>query len=236
MQRVLVVDDEPPIQRALATNLRARGYVVDLAADGRQALDLAARRHPALVILDLGLPGIDGIDVVRRLRGWSSVPILILSARGAEPDKVAALDAGADDYVAKPFSMNELMARVRAALRRGIPDDASPTITTDHFSIDLATKQVTAPGGEPIRVTPIEWQIIELLARNAGKPIPARRLLQAIWGPDYEQQTNYIRIHIAHVRRKLEPTPARPRYFVNEPGIGYRFLPDGGEPTATRGA
>jgi two-component system KDP operon response regulator KdpE len=225
MQRVLVVDDEAPIRRALATNLRARGYDVDLATNGPDALDLAARRHPELVILDLGLPGIDGIDVIRGLRGWSNVPILILSARGTEPDKVAALDAGADDYVAKPFGMNELLARVRAALRRSIPDAASPTITTEHFQIDLAAKQVTTPDGELIRLTPIEWHMLELLARNAGKLIPSRQMLQAIWGPGYEHETNYIRVHIANLRRKLEPDPSRPRYVVNEPGMGYRFLP-----------
>jgi DNA-binding response OmpR family regulator len=224
MSRVLVVDDEASIRRALGTNLRARGYEVDLASSGEEALELAARHHPDLVILDLGLPGIDGIDVVRGLRGWSHVPILVLSARGTEPDKVAALDAGADDYVAKPFGMDELLARVRAALRRGVRAEASPVVETDHFLVDLSNKQVTEPDGTPIRLTPTEWHMIELLARNAGKLVGPRQLLQGVWGPSYEGETNSVRVHMAHLRRKLEPEPARPRYILTEPGMGYRFV------------
>jgi two-component system KDP operon response regulator KdpE len=228
MQRILGVDDEAPIRRALETNLKARGYDVDLAATGEAALDLAARHHPDLVILDLGLPGIDGIDVVRGLRGWSDVPIVILSARGTEPDKVAALDAGADDYVAKPFGMDELLARIRAALRRGLPAGTAPVIETEHFQIDFTAKQVRTPDGTPIRLTPTEWHLVELLARNAGKLVSPRQLLEEVWGPGHGDATNYIRVHMAHLRRKLEPVPAQPRYLITEPGMGYRFVPSQG--------
>jgi two-component system, OmpR family, KDP operon response regulator KdpE len=224
-QRVLVVDDEAPIRRALEANLRARGYDVDLASTGEQALDLAARRHPDAVILDLGLPGMDGIDVVRGLRGWSAVPILILSARGAEPDKVAALDEGADDYVAKPFGMDELLARLRAALRRQLPTAEAPVVATRDFKVDLAAKQVVSADGEPIRLTPIEWGLLEVLVRNAGRLIAPRQLLQEVWGPEYGDESNYLRVHMAHLRRKLEPDPPRPRYLITEPGMGYRFVP-----------
>ena len=224
MTRVLVVDDEVPIQRALSANLRARGYEVDLAGTAEQALQLAARHHPDAVILDLGLPGMEGIEVVRGLRGWSNVPIIILSARGTEPDKVQALDAGADDYVAKPFGMDELLARLRAALRRALPADEAPVVTTDHFRVDLQAKQVMSPGGEVIRLTPTEWQLLEVLARNAGKLIAPRHLLQEVWGPGYGQESNYLRVHMAHLRRKLEPNPSRPRYLITEPGMGYRFV------------
>lgn len=227
MTRVLVVDDEASMRRALDANLRARGYEVDLAATGEQALDLAARHHPDVVVLDLGLPGMDGIDVVRGLRGWSNVPIVILSARGAEPDKIEALDAGADDYVAKPFGMGELMARVRAALRRATPADETPVVETEHFRIDLAAKQVTTTEGQAVRLTPTEWQIVEVLARNAGKLVSPRQLLQQVWGPAYGEESNYLRVHMAHVRRKLEPDPGRPRYILTEPGMGYRFVAPG---------
>jgi two-component system, OmpR family, KDP operon response regulator KdpE len=221
--RVLVVDDEAPILRALATNLRARGYAVDAAASGEEALDLAARHRPEAVILDLGLPGMSGIDVVAGLRGWTAVPIIILSARGAEHDKVAALDAGADDYVTKPFGMDELLARLRAALRRGAPAGEQPAIVeTPDFVVDLATKRVRKDGAE-VRLTPIEWGMVEVLVRNAGRLVSQRQLLQDVWGPQYGEETNYLRVHMAHIRRKLEPEPSRPRYFVTEPGMGYRF-------------
>ena len=225
MPSVLVVDDEAPMRRALETNLRARGYDVEVAATGEQALDLAARHHPDVVLLDLGLPGIDGIEVVRGLRGWTNVPIVILSARGTEPDKVAALDAGADDYVAKPFGMNELLARIRAALRRSVPAEATATVETDHFHIDLSAKQVTTPDGTPIRLTPTEWHMVELLARNPGKLVTPRQLLQEVWGPGFDGETNSVRVHMAHIRRKLEPEPSQPRYILTEPGLGYRFTP-----------
>ena len=220
--RVLVVDDEPQIRRALGTNLRARGYEVDLAASGEEALSLAAERHPDVVILDLGLPGIDGIEVVRGLRGWTSVPIVVLSVREDEVDKVAALDAGADDYVTKPFGMNELLARLRAALRRAAPAEEEATVVTDAFTIDLAAKRVSR-GGEEVHLTPTEWHLIEVLVRHQGKLVSQRQLLQEVWGPQYETETNYLRVYLAQVRRKLEPDPSRPRHFITEPGMGYRF-------------
>jgi two-component system, OmpR family, KDP operon response regulator KdpE len=220
--RVLVVDDEPPILRTLATNLRARGYTVDMAADGEEALALAARHRPDAVILDLGLPGISGIEVIEGLRGWTATPILILSARGAEHDKVAALDAGADDYVTKPFGMDELLARLRAALRRNAPAAELAVVETSDFTVDLATKRVRRGDGE-VRLTPIEWGMVEVLVRNAGRLVSQRQLLQDVWGPQYGEETNYLRVHMAHIRRKLEPEPSRPRYFLTEPGMGYRF-------------
>jgi two-component system, OmpR family, KDP operon response regulator KdpE len=222
MTRVLVVDDEQQIARALAVNLRARGYDVDVAATGEVALDLAARLHPDAVILDLGLPGIDGTEVVRGLRGWSGVPILVLTVRDAESDKVAALDAGADDYVTKPFGMDELLARLRAALRRATPAEEEATIETGHFTVDLAAKRVTV-GDEEIRLTPTEWHIVEVLVRNRGKLVTQRQLLKEVWGPKYEDETNYLRVYMAQLRRKLEPESSQPRYFITEPGMGYRF-------------
>jgi two-component system KDP operon response regulator KdpE len=221
--RVLVVDDEPAIRRALDVNLRARGYDVDLAPSGERALELAASRHPDVVILDLGLPGVDGVDVIAGLRGWTSVPIIVLSVRETEQDKVAALDAGADDYVTKPFGMAELLARLRAAVRRTGPDaDEEPVVETGDLRVDLAAKQVTV-AGQQVRLTPIEWQIVELLVRNEGRLVSQRQVLVEVWGPRYASETGYLRVHLAHIRRKLEPDPARPRYFRTEPGMGYRF-------------
>ena len=220
--RVLVVDDEAPILRALTANLRARGYQPVAAANGEDALVLAAKHHPAAVVLDLGLPGMSGIEVIRGLRGWSTVPIIILSARGAERDKVAALDAGADDYVSKPFGMDELFARLRAALRRVAPSEEAAIIATPDFTVDLAAKTVRRDGAE-IRLTPTEWGIVELLVRNCDKLVTQRQLLQDVWGPQYGDETNYLRVHLAHIRRKLEPEQGRPRYFITEPGMGYRF-------------
>ena len=222
MTRVLAVDDEPPMLRALSANLRARGYDVDLAPTGEAALDLAARHHPDIVILDLGLPGISGLEVIRGLRGWTEVPILILSAREAEEDKIAALDAGADDYVTKPFGMGELLARLRAALRRATPGDQEPIVETADFTVDLGAKKVLTPAGEA-KLTPTEWHLVEVLVRNAGKLITSRQLLREVWGPTYGEETNYLRVHFAHIRRKLEPDPSKPRYFITEPGMGYRF-------------
>jgi two-component system KDP operon response regulator KdpE len=221
---VLVVDDEAPIQRALSANLKVRDYDVLLASTGEQALQLAARYHPDLVILDLGLPGIDGIEVVRGLRGWTSVPIIILSARGSEQDKVIALDAGADDYVSKPFGMAELLARLGAALRRSAPATEAPVIATEDFGIDLAARRVTGRDGEAIRLTPTEWGLLEVLVRNAGRLVTHRHLLREVWGPAYGEESNYLRVHMANLRRKLEPNPAQPRYLVTEPGMGYRFM------------
>jgi two-component system, OmpR family, KDP operon response regulator KdpE len=227
--RVLVVDDEPQILRGLRTNLQARGYMVDSAADGESALEIAARHRPDVVILDLGLPGIDGIEVIRGLRAWGTMPILVLSAREQEPDKIAALDAGADDYVTKPFGMGELLARLRAAERRGAPalEDEVAVVTTNAFAVDLTAKKVTGPDGAPIHLTPTEWQLVELLVRHAGKLVSQRFLLQEVWGPRYEEETNYLRVYMAQIRRKLEPEPSHPRYFITEPGMGYRFESDG---------
>jgi two-component system KDP operon response regulator KdpE len=222
MTRVLVVDDEPQIRRALDINLRARGYDVDLAPDGEAALALAARVHPDVVVLDLGLPGIDGVDVIRGLRGWSHVPIVVLSVRESEGDKVAALDAGADDYVTKPFGIDELLARLRAALRRAAPGPEEATIETPDFTIDLAAKKVNRDGVE-VRLTPTEWHLVEVLVRHPGKLVSQQQLLQEVWGPEYHDETNYLRVFMAQVRRKLEPEPSRPRYFITEPGMGYRF-------------
>jgi two-component system, OmpR family, KDP operon response regulator KdpE len=224
MSRVLVVEDEPQMRRALTTNLRARGYEVDEATSGEQALELAASRHPDVVVLDLGLPGIDGIDVVHGLRGWTTVPILVLSAREDEASKVEALDVGADDYVTKPFGMDELLARLRAALRRATPAGEEPMVSTDHFVVDLAAKRVTR-GTQLVHLTPTEWQVVEVLVRNPGKLVSQRQLLADVWGPQYRTETNYLRLYLAQIRRKLEPEPSRPRYFLTEPGMGYRFQP-----------
>ena len=225
MSRILVVDDEPQILRALGTNLKARGYDVELAATGEAALALAARTHPDVGVLDLGLPGIDGTDVIRGLRGWTSVPIIVLSVRETESEKVEALDAGADDYVTKPFGMDELLARLRAALRRAVPGEEEAVVRTDDFDVDLAAKRVTTANGE-IRLTPTEWAIVEILVRNPRKLVTQRQLLQEVWGPQYEKETNYLRVYLAQIRQKLEPDPAKPRYFITEARMGYRFEPN----------
>jgi len=226
MTRVLVVDDEPQIRRALAINLQARGYEVDQAASGEEALQRAASRVPDVVILDLGLPGIDGLEVIRGLRGWTRVPIVVLSVREQERDKVAALDAGADDYVTKPFGMGELLARLRAALRRADPvgDGLPAVLETPDFTLDMAAKQAYRAGAE-VRLTPTEWHLVEALVRHPGRLVAQRPLLQEVWGPQYETETNYLRVFMAQIRRKLEPDPAHPRYFITEPGMGYRFEP-----------
>ncbi|MBI2169309.1 MAG: response regulator [Actinobacteria bacterium] len=222
--RILIVDDEVQILRALAVNLKARGYKVDVAPTGEEALRLAAEHHPDAVVLDLGLPGIDGVEVVRGLRGWSTAPIIVLSVRDGERDKVEALDAGADDYVTKPFGMNEVLARLRAALRRERPPDEQPVLETAAFTIDLAARRVVRDGAA-VSLTPTEWGLVDLLVRNPGRLVTQRQLLQEVWGPQYGTETNYLRVHMAHVRRKLEPEPSRPRYFLTEPGMGYRFEP-----------
>jgi two-component system KDP operon response regulator KdpE len=224
MTSVLVVDDETSILRALRINLAARDYVVHTASDGTSALRAAAAQHPDVVILDLGLPDMDGAEVIRGIRGWSQAPIIVLSARDHEADKVSALDAGADDYVTKPFGMDELLARLRAAARRAsssTPDE--PIVATADFTVDLAAKQVTGPAGEEIRLTPTEWEVLELLVRHRGRLVTGRYLLQQVWGAQYESETHYLRVYIAQLRRKLEPDSARPRYLLTEPGMGYRF-------------
>lgn len=223
-QRVLVVDDDPRIRKALELNLRARGYRASIAATGEEALRVAARDHPDLVLLDLGLPGMDGLDVVRGLRGWTRVPIVVLSGRDAEQMKVHALDLGADDYVLKPFGMDELFARLRATLRRVGADEAPvvPVLQTPDFTIDFAAHQVTR-GDEVVKLTPRQWQIVEVLVRNQGRLVTYGQLLHQVWGPEYGTETNYLRVFMTQIRARLEPQPARPRYFRTEPGVGLRF-------------
>ncbi len=222
MTRVLIVDDEPQLARGLSLNLVARGYDVDVAGDGRSALEIAAERPPDLVILDLGLPDIDGVQVIEGLRVWSAMPILVLSAREQESSKIAALDAGADDYVTKPFGMGELLARIRAAERRSAPGEGTAVVKTPDFVVDLSAKRIRSEEGE-VHLTPTEWHLVEMLVRNPGKLVPQRQLLREVWGPRYETETNYLRVYMAQIRRKLEPEPAHPRYFITEPGMGYRF-------------
>ncbi|OEJ34135.1 response regulator [Streptomyces subrutilus] len=226
MTRVLVVEDEPQIVRALVINLKARKYEVDAAADGAGALELAAARHPDVVLLDLGLPDMDGIEVIKGLRGWTRVPILVLSARHTSDEKVEALDAGADDYVTKPFGMDELLARLRAAVRRAEPAAGSGedevVVETAGFTVDLAAKKAVREGRD-VRLTPTEWHLLEVLVRNAGKLVSQKQLLREVWGPSYGTETNYLRVYMAQLRRKLEADPSHPRHFITEPGMGYRF-------------
>jgi two-component system KDP operon response regulator KdpE len=248
--RVLVVDDEPQILRALRINLRVRSYEVDTAATGAQALETAARHPPDLVILDLGLPDLDGVEVIEGLRGWTSAPIIVLSGRADSMDKVKALDAGADDYVTKPFAMEELLARMRAAARRAGPPDDQPQIRLGTLVVDLAAKRVTrdqpvsspagrdaggSPAGHDIRLTPTEWHLLEVLLRSPGKLLSQRQLLAEVWGPGYADAAGNLRLYMAQLRRKLEPDPARPRWLLTEPGMGYRYQPgpDSGEPDAS---
>jgi two-component system KDP operon response regulator KdpE len=227
---ILGVDDEPQILRALTTNLRGAGYDVVRAATGEEALAAAAVRPPDAVVLDLVLPDISGVEVCRELRTWSEMPIVILSAVGEEGQKVQALDAGADDYVTKPFGMDELLARLRAAVRRATPASAAaePVVTTADFTIDLSAKRVTlARDGSDVRLTPTEWQLLEVLARHPDRLVTQRQLLQEVWGPGYLTEANYLRVYVANLRRKLEPSPSRPRYLRTEAGMGYRFCPSG---------
>jgi two-component system KDP operon response regulator KdpE len=230
--RVLVIDDEPQILRALRINLRVRRYDVDLAATGAEALTVAARHPPDLVILDLGLPDLAGVEVIQGLRGWTSAPIIVLSGRADSTDKVEALDAGADDYVTKPFNMDELLARMRAAARRVSPDGELPQVSLGDLVVDLAAKRVTRPAGAAgapagdIRLTPTEWHLLEVLLRNPGKLLSQRQLLAEVWGPGYGDATGNLRLYMAQLRRKLEPDPARPRWLITEPGMGYRYQPE----------
>jgi two-component system KDP operon response regulator KdpE len=220
-RKVLVVDDEPALARALAINLRAHGWEVVTAADGRSALDAAATTRPDVVVLDLGLPDMDGTEVIAGLRGWTKVPIVVLSARQHGEDKVEALDLGADDYVTKPFAMNELMARLRAAVRRG--EEAEPElvdVVVGSLVIDLARKRVTRHGDD-VRLTPTEWSFLELLARNLGKLVTREQLLREVWGPAYVGENHYLRVYAAQLRRKLEDDPAQPRHLITSPGLGY---------------
>ncbi|MFI7542110.1 response regulator [Actinoplanes sp. NPDC049599] len=225
MTRILVVDDDPQIVRALRINLRARRYDVDTAPDGAGALRAAAQHHPDLVVLDLGLPDMEGSEVIRGLRGWTATPIIVLSGRADSHDKVDALDAGADDYVTKPFGIDELLARIRAVTRRAQPSgEALPQATIGRHTIDLGTHTITG-GGADVRLTPTEWQLLEHLLRHPGKLLSQRALLQDVWGPQYLTETNYLRQYMARLRRKLETDPAHPRHLLTEPGMGYRFKP-----------
>ena len=225
MTRVLVVDDEPQIVRALQINLKARGYEVHLAGTGTAALKVAAQHPPELVILDLGLPDFDGVDVIRGLRGWTEAPILVLSGRTDSTDKVEALDAGADDYVTKPFGIDELLARMRAVLRRSNIAQDQPVVTVGGATVDLAAKRVTLETGEDIRLTPTEWHLLEVLVRHPGKLMSQRQLLTEVWGPGYETASGNLRFYMGQLRRKLEADPARPKHLLTEPGMGYRFEP-----------
>ncbi|MCW2943117.1 MAG: DNA-binding response regulator, partial [Actinomycetia bacterium] len=211
MTRVLIVDDEPQILRTLSLNLRARRYEVQAVSDGGQALGRAADWHPDLVILDLGLPDLDGVEVIEGLRGWSQVPIIVLSGRAGSQDKVDALDAGADDYIIKPFSIEELLARIRAVTRRNVGGETSPLVRVGGFLVDLARKSVHDPDDAEIRLTPIEWGILEILLRNPGKLISQKQLLTEVWGPSHIKETHYLRVYLASLRRKLEADPSRPR-------------------------
>lgn len=233
MTHVLVVEDDPALRRSLTLNLTARGYTVDETGNGEDALRLAGRRLPDVVFLDLGLPGVSGLDVIRGVRSWADIPIIVLSARGAEHDKVEALDAGATDYVTKPFGVEELMARLRAAerIRAAQRPDDGPTVTP-HFVVDYAAHRVDRTDGRPVHLTPIEFAILAHLAQRPGCVVTHSALLGAVWGPDYTNETNYLRVHITHLRKKIEPDPAKPIYVITEPGTGYRFsAATGGEST-----
>jgi two-component system, OmpR family, KDP operon response regulator KdpE len=233
--RVLVVDDEPQILRALRINLRVRDYDVHVAATGTEALEVASRYPPDLVILDLGLPDLDGVEVIAGLRGWTKAPIIVLSGRADSTDKVEALDAGADDYITKPFGVEELLARMRAAVRRTGTGEDQPRIRLGDLIVDLAAKRVTrqapvvvgGPAARPddIRLTPTEWHLLEVLLRNPGKLLSRNQLLTEVWGPGYADATGNLRLYMAQLRRKLEPDPARPRWLITEPGMGYRYQP-----------
>ncbi len=224
MTRVLVVDDDRALARALAINLKARAYDVDVALTGKDALASASRHPPDVVVLDLGLPDMDGLEVLQGLRGWTSVPVLVLSAREEQSEKVAALDAGADDYVTKPFGMDELLARLRAAVRRVAPALDEPVVTTEHFTVDLASRRVTTPAGE-VKLTPTEWHLLEVLVRSPGRMVAQKALLREVWGPAYEGESHYLRVYLAQLRRKLEPDPSHPVHLLTEAGMGYRFEP-----------
>jgi two-component system KDP operon response regulator KdpE len=222
---VLVVDDDRALARALAINLKARGYDVEIALTGADALASASRRPPDVVVLDLGLPDLDGLEVLEGLRGWTTVPVLVLSARDEQSEKVAALDAGADDYVTKPFGMDELLARLRAALRRNsTATEQLPVVVAGAFTVDLAARRVTTDKGE-VRLTPTEWHLLEVLVRSPGRMVAQKALLHEVWGPAYASESHYLRVYIAQLRRKLEPDPAHPVHLLTEAGMGYRFEP-----------
>jgi two-component system, OmpR family, KDP operon response regulator KdpE len=220
---VLVVDDDPQIRRTLSINLRARGYEVEVAADGRSALRLIGERTPDLVVLDLGLPDVDGVTVLQQLRTEKRVPVIVLSARHTSDDKVEALDEGADDYMTKPFGMQELLARVRVAMRRAGADEEPLVIESGALRFDVVDRTATRDG-IPVHLTPTEWRIVDVLLRHSGRLVTQTDLLHAVWGPSYRTETNYLRVYLAQLRRKLEADPARPQHFITEPGLGYRFV------------
>jgi two-component system, OmpR family, KDP operon response regulator KdpE len=221
-QRILVVDDEPQIVRALKVILRGAGYATEQAESKEEALNAVSVRPPDAMVLDLVLPDGSGVDVCAEVRNWTSLPIIVLSAVGDEHEKVKALDAGADDYITKPFGTDELLARLRAALRRVGEDGGEPTIALGALVIDLAARTVTRDGAE-VHLTPIEFDLLRVLARHRGKLVTHRQLLHEVWGPGYEDETHYLRVHIAHIRSKIEPEASRPRHLITEPGIGYRL-------------
>jgi two-component system, OmpR family, KDP operon response regulator KdpE len=229
---ILVVDDEPQLLRALRINLRARQFDVHTAATGAEGLQEASRHPPDLVILDLGLPDLDGVEVIQGLRGWTSAPIIVLSGRADSNDKVEALDAGADDYVTKPFNMEELLARMRAVSRRAVSDGDEPQQRIGDLVVDLAAKRVTRQDGSgaDVRLTPTEWHLLEVMLRHPGKLLGQRYLLNEVWGPGYADAAGNLRLYMAQLRRKLEPDPAEPRWLITEPGMGYRFQPDPDQP------
>ncbi|ADG76423.1 two component transcriptional regulator, winged helix family [Cellulomonas flavigena DSM 20109] len=224
MTRLLLVEDDDALVRTLELTLGVHGFDVHATGLGAQALVLARTFQPEIAIVDLGLPDLDGLEVVRALRAWSDVPVLVLSARDAQHDKVGALDAGADDYVTKPFGMDELLARLRAALRRVSPADRAIVFRTEHLVIDRASRRV-ARDGAPVHLTPTEWSLLEALLRFPGRVVSRRELLQDVWGPQYVQEVTYLRVYVAQLRRKLEESPAAPRHLLTEPGVGYRFEP-----------
>jgi len=221
--RIMIIDDEPQMRRLLQVALTAHGYEIREAETGREGIDQAAVFHPDLIVLDLSLPDLDGIEVIKQLREWTQTPVIILSVREQESDKIAALDAGADDYVTKPFSMGELLARIRTALRHAAGAGDEPVLTFGGLAIDL-TRRYVAVDGREIKLTPTEYELLRILVVNAGKVLTHRQLMRTVWGPSYEQETNYLRVYIRQLRQKIEPDPARPRHIVTEPGVGYRLI------------
>lgn len=220
--RILIADDDPQMLRALRITLTARGYDVETAADGKSALDTAIRTRPDIVVIDLGMPGLTGIEVIEALRGWTQIPILVVSGRSESWDKVEALDAGADDYVTKPFSADELLARVRALSRRTPAATEDPIVTFGDVTVDLTARAVTR-AGVPVRLTPTEWRMLDVLLRNHDKLVTRETLLTEVWGPQYTTDTGYLRLYLSQLRKKLEPDPGHPRYLLTEAGMGYRF-------------
>jgi two-component system KDP operon response regulator KdpE len=231
---ILVVDDEPQIRRVMRTTLTSSGYAITEARSGEEALERLREVRPDLILLDVNMPGMGGLEACKEIRNASDAPIIMLTVRGAEKDKVRALDAGAGDYVVKPFSMDELLARIRAALRRAAPGEAMPPFESGALQIDFERRKVVARG-KPVRLTPKEFELLRLLIANTGKPLTHRRLLQAVWGPDYGDEAEYLRVFVNQLRKKIEPDPRRPRYIQTEPWVGYRFENPGASPVQEKG-